>query len=295
MQYKEKRPFIYGYRHEEQIPDWCKELPEVTKEIMELVYAGRIREAAGFFAPNLIWIGAMEWQFIEGAETMLEMLSAEKGILREVADSEYGVIYADEHCCTVAGRLHARTTGASEMVLASLQRATFQYALFEDGPKAVHIHVSNSFDLTEPGELFPFRAGRETYRYMQEILRKEKKKHKKITVRDIRYNTHIVLADEILFIEAQKPHCILHGVEDTIEVYAKLGELHQKLPVHFVRSHRSFLVNAHYVIGVRRFALHLYGGHVLPIPVKRYTEVREQICKRAIGNVKKVVRDEDLV
>lgn len=294
MREKQKQTFVYGYQHGAQAPDWCEKLPEITKQIMELFYAGRVKEMSGYFAPKVVWIGAMDWQFTGSAEKMLELLSAEDGIPREVADSEYGVIYADERCCTIAGRLHARTPGNTDMVLAIHQRTTFQYVLFEDGPKAVHIHVSNSFDLTEPGEMFPFRAGRATYRYMQEILRRERKRHKKISIRDIRHNTHILLAHEIMFIEAQKPHCILHGVDGTIEVYAKLGELHDKLPVQFVRSHRSFLVNAHYVIGIRRFTLHLYGGYVLPIPAKRYGEVREQVSKWAIGNDKKVIRDKSL-
>ena len=45
----------------------------------------------------------------------------------------------------------------------------------------------------------------------------------------------------------------------------------------FCRIHRSYLVNCRFVLQVERYAVTLINGTVLPIPAKRYMEVREEI------------------
>lgn len=275
--------FIYGTILDEHLPEWCRGLPETTRKFMEDHYAQDRDSVARLFAPNIMWIGAMEWQYTHTAEEILAALAPEDGIEREIVSAEYEAVYADDRCCTVVGRLFVRTKESSGMLLAAHQRVTFQYAMFDGTPKIVHIHASNSWDAPEPDEIFPFRAGKETYRYVQDILRRKGEAPSRISLHDVRGNRYYIQVDEIMFIEAQKPHCILYCVNGRIEANIQISALAQKLPAFFLRSHRSYIINVNYVIGLRRYTVHLCEGHALPIPEKRYMEIKCSIERSAIG------------
>lgn len=269
--------FVYGGLAADEVPAWCADLPRLTQLLMDAHYAEQRELVALHMAPELTWIGSMEWQFTQGLSNMLAELARENGIAREIEASEFQVVYADEHCCTVAGWMRAKTPESSGMLVAAMQRATFQYACIEGVPKAVHIHVSNSWDVVEKDEIFPFRAGRETYRYVQDVLRRQYRVSPKLMIRDVRRRVHILTADEIMLVEAQAGHSVLHCVDRRIEVCTRMAQHAAALPECFIRVHRSYLVNVHYVIGIKRFALHLCNGLVVPVPEKRYTRVRRMI------------------
>ena len=127
----------------------------------------------------------------------------ENGIERQIVDSEFSVVYADDYCCTVVGWMRAKTPETSGMILAAMQRATFQYALFDGVTRAVHIHVSNSWDAVEENEVFPFREGRETYQYVQSVLHRQNKVLQKKIVRDIHYRTHFLIVDEMQYVQVR--------------------------------------------------------------------------------------------
>lgn len=49
--------------------------------------------------------------------------------------------------------------------------------------------------------------------------------------------------------------------------------------------HRSFLVNTAQVRGIRKYAFELSDGTELPIPERRYTDVRREIALRTAGGL----------
>ena len=230
---------------------WYAALPGLTEFLVEAHYGDYRQDMRPYLAPDVVWLGAMEGQYADTAEGMLAILDREKGIRFEIKNAAYQLVDADERCATVFGSLQVRTAEGSGLVLAFRQRVTFQYRRTGEGPKAVHIHVSNDWQVKEANEPLPFRAGKETYRYVQEILRR-------------------------------RTHSVVYSVNGPIELCEKLCRLARRLPG-LLRVHRSYLVNPDYVVGVSRCALHLCDGYTVPVPAQRYTKIRAEIEKHTIG------------
>ena len=70
-------------------------------------------------------------------------------------------------------------------------------------------------------------------------------------------------------------------VENAIlsEIFAKnsIKELAQQTQDCFVMTHRSYLVNPQYITAIRRYAITMRDGTELPVPRKKYDEIRRQI------------------
>ena len=261
---------------------WYAALPGLTEFLVEAHYGDYRQDMRPYLAPDVVWLGAMEGQYADTAEGMLAILDREKGIRFEIKNAAYQLVDADERCATVFGSLQVRTAEGSGLVLAFRQRVTFQYRRTGEGPKAVHIHVSNDWQVKEANEPLPFRAGKETYRYVQEILRRSQATPRKLVLQDVHGRRHILMESEVVFAEAQRTHSVVYSVNGPIELCEKLCRLARRLPG-LLRVHRSYLVNPDYVVGVSRCALHLCDGYTVPVPAQRYTKIRAEIEKHTIG------------
>ncbi len=72
--------------------------------------------------------------------------------------------------------------------------------------------------------------------------------------------------DEVLYIEAMSVYSVLVTLKQKHIVYATLKTFEEKLPfAHFVRVHRSYMVNTHCVEGVEDNHLQLPGGYEVPV------------------------------
>lgn len=273
---------------------WPEGLPALTQKLVMAHYYHRPEELAPYLAPEVVWLGAMEGQYAGRAAEMLAVLEREKDIEFELYDQEYQTVYAGGECAAVLALYGARTAESSGYVLAFRQRATFLYRNAPCGPLAVHIHVSNDWQAKEPGEPLAFRAGRETYQYVQELLRRKKQAPQKIMLRDVHQCCHLLLVHEIMFAETQGSHCVLHCVNGKLELYMRLKDLAARLPETFVRAHRSYLVNLDYVIGLSRFELYLCDGYSVPVPEQGYTALKRRLKKHVIGEEKHAIGEECL-
>ena len=56
-----------------------------------------------------------------------------------------------------------------------------------------------------------------------------------------------------------------------------ISEVEKELPENFLRIHRSYIVNMDYVIDCHRYQVNMVKDVQLPIPVKRYAEVFDQL------------------
>ena len=97
-----------------------------------------------------------------------------------------------------------------------------------------------------------------------------------------------VPVDKILYIESDNSRCILHQKDgDCYTVYKKLDTIQKELPCsHFLRSHKSFLVNMDYIQGVDK-EFTLVTGDVVAIRQRNLKEIRakylEYISQRFCG------------
>ncbi len=85
--------------------------------------------------------------------------------------------------------------------------------------------------------------------------------------------------DNILYVESRGHKAIFHYMEEgavTYQIYDKLDNVERKLEgCHFLRIHKSFLVNMKHIRKVCNYAAYLDTGEELPIPRLRFQTVKE--------------------
>lgn len=140
-------------------------------------------------------------------------------------------------------------------------------------PEALIVFISNKEELVfQSFEVRPFRFLRKNH-FEEELprfladLKKELEKHKK---RSVIFETGgemitIPIAD-ILYVEAMRKECVIHTTTGEIPVKYKLSAVADNLVSHgFVQSHRSFLINCHYIYSISRDGIALDNGENIPV------------------------------
>ncbi len=165
----------------------------------------------------------------------------------------------------------------SEMVLAAKQRVTMLFRKEKDGFRLYHLHVSNEWNELTGDEIFPMQVSRQTYHYVQKLLQESGRTANRRTVIKVENATYSFDPDMVLYVEATDKVCTLYMMSRTMVIRQPIAALEAQFPKQFYRIHRSYLVNCHFIFQVERYAVTLMNGAVLPIPAKRYMEVREEI------------------
>lgn len=187
----------------------------------------------------------------------------------------------------VVGSYELYTSPREQLLYASSQVMTLCFRPTEAGWKAFHLHVTNTLSEPVAEEIFPVRASRETYEYVREILRTGTRTGilpSRIMLEGVD-NAHYVNPDDILYIEAEGKRSVVHCLEATFSIASLISEVAKQMPGTFLRVHRSYLVNTAHISGMRKFMLELSDGTEIPIPERRYIEVRREIALRATGGL----------
>ena len=174
----------------------------------------------------------------------------------------------------------------SEIICTTKQRLTFCYRQESEGFRLYHMHVSNEYNELVGEEIFPVQISRQTYQYVQSLLRESgKNNNRRLAVKE---NGSIRFLDTgmIQYIQALERESIIHLVNEKRQVQTSIKELEKELPAHFYRLHRSYFINCDYVAKIERYNLTLITGEELPIPKMRYMEIREDI-KKIVENKEK--------
>ena len=85
--------------------------------------------------------------------------------------------------------------------------------------------------------------------------------------------------DNILYVESKGHKSIFHYMEEgavTYQIYDKLDNVERKLEdCHFLRIHKSYLVNMKHIRKVSNYMAYLDTGEEFPIPRLRFQDVKE--------------------
>ena len=127
------------------------------------------------------------------------------------------------------------------------------------------------------GEVFPVQISRQTYHYVQKLLQESGRAPNRRIIIKAENATYSFDPDMVLYVEAIGKVCTVYMMNRTMVIRQPITALETQFPKQFCRIHRSYLVNCRFVLQVERYAVTLINGTVLPIPAKRYMEVREEI------------------
>ena len=250
----------------------------LTREIIRLHYERELEAILKHMDENVVWIGPLGSQYVQGAENVREILSIEQEIPFEVTDAHYSLLYEDEQTAAVYGHYTATNTGVCHYLFTQEQRCTFIYRKTPGGLKVIFMHVSNPADnLLGKNEEFPFAVGKKAYELVNQKIRENRKRAQRIKFKDTANGDYYVNLNGVLYIEAQHRKCQVKCLKRSFEIKEMISAVEKELPDNFLRIHRSYIVNMDYVIDCHRYQVNMVKGIQLPIPVKRYTEVFDQL------------------
>lgn len=83
------------------------------------------------------------------------------------------------------------------------------------------------------------------------------------------HKDRLVNSSLIRYLESNLRKVSVHCGDTTYITYARLDDLQQRLPAHFSRCHRSYLVNLAYVSSLEESEVRLHDGTVIPVSRRR--------------------------
>ncbi|HAP20667.1 MAG TPA: hypothetical protein DCR27_05280 [Lachnospiraceae bacterium] len=98
--------------------------------------------------------------------------------------------------------------------------------------------------------------------------------HRVVAVNEAVYNFEETV---LVYIESIKDHIVWHYGDKSVESIDTLKRLEQELSGDFIRVHRSYIVNKRKVSSIQRCSVTMTNGDNIPIPYKKYVEVREKL------------------
>ena len=237
-----------------------KNAVNLTRDIICLRYDRKLDEIIKYMDENVVWIGPLGSQYVQGAENVREILSIEQEIPFVVTNAHYSLLYEDGQTAAVYGHYTASNTGVSHYLFTQEQRCTFIYRKTPAGLRVIFMHVSNPADnLLGKNEDFPFAVGKKAYELVNQKIKENRKRSQRIRFKDVANGDYYVNLNGVLYIEEM------------------ISDVEKELPENFLRIHRSYIVNMDYVIDCHRYQVNMVKDVQLPIPVKRYAEVFDQL------------------
>ncbi|MBQ9983293.1 MAG: LytTR family transcriptional regulator DNA-binding domain-containing protein [Lachnospiraceae bacterium] len=147
------------------------------------------------------------------------------------------------------------------------------YVIWKDkGQKEVYMHYTIFLEVSKDSSIIV------KYLHISENY-KEKKRY---CVKDVRERLFFLSDDEILYLEALHNHVIWHGISCEVETVGSLKQTEKELSSDFIRIQRSYVVNVKHIRKIARCYAELDNGEMIPIPVKKYCNVKERIWKNEI-------------
>ncbi|MBE7722887.1 MAG: response regulator [Enterocloster citroniae] len=125
------------------------------------------------FAPDILWMGAGEDEYIVGREACVKAFAQMKGSIPRcnIWDEEYDAIQPSEGIYLVTGRMWIATDPSTRMYLKAHQRVSFVFQEEGDRLLCAHIHCSNPYQEMMEGERFPEKIGRQSFDYVEERMK----------------------------------------------------------------------------------------------------------------------------
>lgn len=229
--------------------------------------------AMAHMADDIVWLGPFSLQTASSLKDMKEILRAEYDTRLALADEQWiakrrGSVWIANAIYTVLVKSHDGRRN-----LPFTQHATYVWAPTPDGPRIVHLHVSNT---TDANEAFPQLAENENaLNYLLDHFETLSASESKMEFRDVEGKMHFLHPDEICCVMAEGPRCRVRHSQGSFLMRTSMGELEQKFADRgFLRTHRSCLANMSRAREVARFQLVLDDGTACPVAEKRYRDIK---------------------
>lgn len=257
---------------------------ELSQACLARFWQRDVEYPISFFDKDILWIGSAACQYMEGIEKATEDFRTIKNeiIPCHLLQQSFSVVQNCGNACTIVGKYLTTTDDDTGCFLQVQQRATFTWEMSDGKYKIKHIHISNplgELSLAE-GERIPNALGSMSKKYFMYRLSSVQDKERIIAV-DKNDVTHFLTRSEILYATANKRNCDIHTTQGKV-IHARMSitDFQDVSGDDFSSVHRSYIVNNNYISHIQPYEVVLADDTAIPVPVKKYTEVREYLAAR---------------
>ena len=230
-----------------------------------------------YFSDDVMWIGAQHDEFLLDFETTKADLAAAVAEIPPcvLLNAEFHATSCGSKSCTVIGTYLTTTDKTADFFLQNVQRCTFVWEKTSDGMKIRHLHVSNPLGELQLAEMerFPVTMGKMAQVYMQRQIQRLTDS-RRITVPGENGSTYVLSHADILYLSAFSKDTIITTYGGEFLVKKGISELQKLLDAQFFPIHRSHIVNFNFVASLERYTITMIDGEKLPIPQKKFNEIR---------------------
>lgn len=225
-----------------------EEIINDTKFLLYNIHMGQKKKIRNLCTKNILWKhnlncseGILNDKFIISVNTLIK-------------PSEIQMIRHIQHRINKQFLNHVIVTGIyciNKSINKSIKEYYFDYTInFVDG-LACFIHISLIQNNNIPTKVHNIISVTEDVYYMEEA--------------------------EILYVEAMGRHTLWHCMSVTIEALVSLKDVETKLSENFIKIHRSYIINKMKVKKVKRCDAIMENGDEIPIPYKKYVEIKNKL------------------
>ena len=255
---------------------------QLTEKCLERFWQQDYEYMLRFCKDDVVWIGSFQEEFSRGFEELkinFQRTAAEVQPCHLLCQ-EFVVSQNKGNCCTIVGRYLTTIYEENECILHTQQRCTFSWEIVRGEPKICHIHVSNPMgELKRRGqERFTYET-RKTPKHYLEYNIDYMKKTQKIAVEDLHHITHFLPLEEIVYATSDDKQTILYMFGRSMTVRLGITQFLQMTDNAFIAVHRCYVVNVNYIMKIKKYSVVMTDGSGIPIPVKRYDDIRQKIMK----------------
>lgn len=256
---------------------------ELTRQCLEHYWQGDAEFVLSRCVEDVVWIASAQSQFLEGIQQVREDCRMAMPHLQRchLLGQEFIVIQNTGNACTIAGRYLTTTDASEDYFLQVQQRCTFVWELVKGELVIRHLHVSNPMGelKIDPGTTVVREMGYMAREYMMRHYRQQVEM-RRIMVPDRKEGvTHFLAPAEIVSAAADRRFCIIQTAKgESIDARMSIAEFSQAAGAGFMAVHRSYVLNVDYITQIRPYCAVLADGQEVPIPVKKFREVREKLA-----------------
>lgn len=256
---------------------------QLTDFVVRNFYQRNIAAILPYFAPDFVWIGAWEYQYVKGREYFLATVDTEsKAPPSILTDREYHLLIHEKNLWIIYGRYTSTVIPENSPALTTKTRNTYVWKQQGDQLVLLHIHGSNAHDVplnadsTSHADIHRYN---DWFAYLNAVrlsLQNETSSPSAIHIREIDGSISFLQPCEIRYICSNKNLRYIYTNTQVICTKTTLAALKEKLPG-FILIHRAYLVDQKKIRSLKRYEAALSGGETLPVGKSMYMELKEKL------------------
>lgn len=225
-------------------PQEIQQIQMLTLDTAHFLYQHNVARITPLLHPDVTWISSQDCIIRTGKDAVSKALCKfQMPVPACAASMTCQTIYFDWTTCTLL---------CTCAIARNLNhRITLVWTLECNVPKLLHIH--GSITPREPVLIFTGRQAEQYYLH----------------------------PDDICYVEADNTCAHIVCENRNICICQTISAIQEQLPAYFLKVHRSFLVNPHYIVSLKRYNLELRSGVILPVPEKKYKWIKEYLNGQA--------------